>query len=249
MRQAFILTAVLSVTGLAQVQIPDGTRIRVRLEHPVSSASAQEGETVSFSVADPVRVGDALVIVQGASATGTVTLAQERRRMGRSGKLDFSIERVRAVDGQWIPVRYTLTKKEGGSRSTTAGVTTGILAVAFWPAAPFALLMKGKDAAVPKGQIFEVFTDENHVLLNSRGALPGREAPEPAPPAGNVTVTVTSPAGGAEIEVDGVFVGNTPSTLQLASGTRRIKVKNGTQVWERTIQLQPGATITLAAAP
>lgn len=273
MKNRLILASMLvSAAGWAQVQIPDGARVRVRLEQVVSSATAQEGETVSFTVADPLRIGNAVVIAQGSSATGTVIQVQPRRRMGRTGKLDFSIERVRAVDGQWIPVRYSLTKKEGGSRAGTTGVTTGILAVAFWPAAPFALLMKGKDATIPKGQIFEVFTDETHVVLNTAPtstnltaqaidkemAVAGGAAPVlpvgvaatslPAPQAGTATVTVTSPLPGADIELDGVFVGSTPSTLQVAAGTHRVTVRSGGQVWERSVQIQAGATISLNAA-
>ena len=42
--------------------------------------------------------------------------------MGRTGKLDFSIDRVRAIDGEWIAVRYSQTKKDGGNRMLATGV-------------------------------------------------------------------------------------------------------------------------------
>ena len=115
MKSILLLTTLTSL-ALAQVQIPDGTKIRVRLEQAVSSATAEEGQTVPLSVADPVRVGNAIAIPQGAAVTGSVVSASQKRRLGRSGKLDFSIDRVRAIDGQWIPVRYAITKKDGGNR-------------------------------------------------------------------------------------------------------------------------------------
>jgi hypothetical protein len=51
--------------------------------------------------------------------------------MGRAGKLDFSLDRVRAVDGEWIPLRYTVNN--GGSKKTgsrQSPVTTLIVLVA-----------------------------------------------------------------------------------------------------------------------
>jgi len=260
---------------LAQVQIPDGSKIRVRLEYPLSSATTEEGQTLSFSVADSITAGNTVVVAQGAGATGTVILAQKRRRMGRSGHLDFSIDRVRAVDGSWLPVRYTLTKKEGNNSMLRSGVTTGILAAAFWPAAPFALLMTGKDATVPKGAMFEVFTDDNHVVMNTvqtsgnmnaqlvdrqmaiaAGFAPstpasanmnGQAAPAPHASAGISTVAVSSSTPGAEIEVDGAYVGSTPSTLQLTSGAHRVTVRHGAMIWDRSVQVNPGSAITMNA--
>lgn len=108
-----------------QDQLPEGTRVRVRLEQTLSSATAEEGQSVQLSVADDVRLGGAIVIRQGASVVGRVTLAQPKRRMGRTGKLDFSIERVATADGASIPLRYTPHKAEGGSHAVLTGVLTG----------------------------------------------------------------------------------------------------------------------------
>ena len=87
--------------------------------------------------------------------------------MGRTGKLDFSIDRAIAVDGGSVPLRYSIVKKEGGSHAVRTGVITAGVAVLFWPAAPFFLLMKGKDTVINKGMIFEVFTDAAHSTKTS----------------------------------------------------------------------------------
>src|SRR4051794_30499926 len=108
---AAMLLASLAYGQQGTLVVPDGTKLRVRLETSISSSTADEGQQVNLSVTEPVRVGDVVVIEEGARVTGTITTAQAKRTMGRSGKLDFSIDRVRAADGEWIPIRYELTKK------------------------------------------------------------------------------------------------------------------------------------------
>jgi archaellum component FlaF (FlaF/FlaG flagellin family) len=52
---------------------------------------------------------------------------------------------------------------------------------------------------------------------------------------------VTSSPAGADILVDGKFVGSTPSTLQLAPGDHTINVqKNGFSAWNRIVHVVPG---------
>lgn len=143
MKLAYTFFAIASIS-FAQVTIPDGTKLRVRLDQTISSSTAEEGQTVELSVSDAVRIGDEIVIAEGARVTGTVTQAHEKRTMGRAGKLDFSLDRVRAADGEWVPLRYTLNKKSGESHGTRTGVLTASAAVLFWPAAPAFLLIKGK---------------------------------------------------------------------------------------------------------
>src|SRR5262245_53583634 len=138
----------MSAAALAQVVVPDGTKVRVRLDQTLSSGTAEEGQTVELSVAEAIRAEGAVVVPEGARATGTVVLAQEKRRMGRAGKLDFSVDRVRAVDGEWLPVRYTMNKRSGDSKAVSTGIITAGVAVVFWPAAPFVLLRHGKDTTI-----------------------------------------------------------------------------------------------------
>src|SRR3954469_865916 len=195
----------------AQMTIPDGTKLRVRLDQSISSGTAEQGQAVELSITEAVHVNDQVVIPEGARVTGTVTMAQEKRHMGRAGKLDFSIDRVRANDGEWIPLRYTVNKTTGGSHAVSTGVLTAGAAFLFGPAAPAFLLIKGKDVTINRGVIFDTFTDKDHVVANLRGpATPG--ATTGSTTGGLAVVTVTSSAPGADIEVDGAFIGSTPST-------------------------------------
>ena len=60
-------------------------------------------------------------------------------------------------------------------------------------------------------------------------------------------LSIDSTPGSAEIEVDGDYMGSTPSTLELNPGEHHITVKKtGYTVWEKTIKLAPGE-VTVSA--
>jgi hypothetical protein len=62
------------------------------------------------------------------------------------------------------------------------------------------------------------------------------------------SVTIKSTPQGADINVDGKFVGNTPSTVQLAAGEHEILIeKEGLRPWERTMTVNPGGSISIDA--
>ena len=250
---SFFLVAFSAALATAQTVIPDGAKLRVRLDQTLSSATADEGQIVELSVTEPVKIGERTVIPEGARVTGTVTEAQEKRRMGRAGKLDFSLDRVRAIDGEWIPLRYTVNKKNGESHAVRTGVITAGVAAVFWPAAPVVLLMKGKDTTINKGVVFDAFTDQNHSLVESRAG--GQSAGAPSSASGDAAasasrlsaITVTSNVTGADIEVDGGYVGSTPTTLQLPPGPHQVSVKANGATWQRTLQVTAGSSVTVNA--
>jgi len=299
MKTTVLLAAMFTASmAMAQVMIPDGTRVRVRLEENLSSATADLGQTVDFKVVEEVRVGDAIVITSGAPATGQVVDVQERRRMGRAGKLDFSIERVQMVDGNWLNVRYTPNKNHGKGNGAAVGVTTGILAVVFWPAAPIGLLIKGHDVEINKGRTYDVFADESTYVNGAiaastplmtralpqapammlrqangapvmNGGLPAGVNPAvnpvlvsnasmlntaQAPQAGQAfdaqgtpaTLTINSNQPGADILVDGMFVGNAPTTIQLAPGMHKVVLQQGSSTWQRDLEVT-GGSVTINA--
>ena len=254
MKKLLTVASLFALVCQAQIVVSEGTKVRVRLEQQISSATAEEGQTVEFSVTDSVRVGDTVVISEGARVTGVITEAHEKRRLGRAGKLDFSIDRVRTVDNQWVPLRYTVTKKSGQSHAIRTGILTAGVAAVFWPAAPVMLLWKGQDVNINRGVAFDVYTDANHTLGSAAPVTSASIAPAlptlPSAVAANVasaTVSITCSTAAAEIEIDGAFVGNTPTTLQLTTGAHRVVVKNGPKSWQRNLQVNGGSTINLNA--
>ncbi len=63
----------------------------------------------------------------------------------------------------------------------------------------------------------------------------------------NATIEITSSPTGADIELDGEFVGNTPSPLSVAPGEHTVKViKTGYTSWERKVKLSPAGTLKIA---
>jgi hypothetical protein len=258
MKPTLLLATILTAaTASAQTMIPDGTKIRVRLEQNLSSETAELGQVVDFAVTQEVRVGDAVVVANGARATGSIVHVQPKRGFGRSGKLDFSIERVQLVDGAWLNVRYTPQKNKGKGNGLTTGIVTGGLAVIFLPAAPLGGLIKGHDATIIKGRTYDVFSDDSILIKTTAPATAPqvtRDLPQaPATPlrqadaaAAAATVAITANVAGAEIEVDGMFVGSAPTTIQLTPGVHKLTVKDGASTWERDIQVT-GGNVNIAA--
>jgi hypothetical protein len=82
-------------------------------------------------------------------------------------------------------------------------------------------------------------------------AAPPASAPAPvAAPAAALTgkLSVVSAPDGGDIEVDGNFVGNTPSDVQLNEGEHTVSVKKaGFKDWERKLKVSGGSSVRLNA--
>jgi hypothetical protein len=75
----------------AGARLPDGTRIAVRTMEQLSSATLKDGSQVTFAVVEDVVVDGEVVIRQGTPVRGTIVDAQAKRRMGRAGKLQYTV--------------------------------------------------------------------------------------------------------------------------------------------------------------
>ena len=194
----------------------DGTPIKLRLAQNLSSSDATLGQNVDFEVIEDVRVGEMVVIPRGSSAIATVTKSKPKGRMGKSGKLDINIDYVRTRLGEKVNLRAVKETKAGNKTGAMTGaiVATSLL---FWPAAPFFLFMKGKDISIPKGTEITAFVSGNTELdANRYMAAQKVLGDQPANSnVGMVQVTIKSEPEGAEITVDGNFLGSTPSSIFL----------------------------------
>jgi hypothetical protein len=85
-------------------------------------------------------------------------------------------------------------------------------------------------------------------LPRSPDAVNGAAAPSTPTIATMASVSFTSTPVGAEITVDGRFVGSTPSKLMLFAGEHSVRVeKAGYPPWVRKVALTAGGVVTLDA--
>jgi hypothetical protein len=222
----------------------DGTAVKLRLSETISSADAKVGQQIPFETTEDIVVDGQTVIPKGSQAVGSVTAAEPKRSMGRAGKLDVNIDSVRLVDGEKAQLRASKDAK-GGSHT---GAMTGAMvatAIVFFPAAPLFLFMKGKDISIPQGTEITAFVQgDMHLDMAKFTPNPGGGA---VVVAALSSLDVTSSVPGADILVDGNFVGNTPSTVSVPPGQHTILVqKKGYADWTRTMNVS-GPSVRLSA--
>jgi hypothetical protein len=222
----------------------DGTPVKLRLAENLTSATAKMGQQVSFEVLEEVDVMGVPVIAKGAPALATVTTAEPKKSMGRGGKLDVNVDSVRLVDGEKVALSATQNAKGGGH---TGAMTAGMVgtAIVFFPAAPLLLFIHGKDITIPKGTEVTAFVAGDMRLdmakMVAPGAVPAVASPSAAE-AATASLSVDSSVPGADIAVDGNFVGSTPSTVSVATGKHIITVtKKGYADWSRTMSVSGSA--------
>jgi PEGA domain len=233
------------VTGPVQPHtLLDGTPVKLRLTQSISSADAKVNQEIPFEVVDEVKVDDIIVLAKGATAIGTVTEADHKKSMGRGGKLNLSISYARLSDNEKAALRATKDTKGGGHVGAMTGAMVAT-AVIFFPAAPLFLFIHGKDITIPSGTEITAFVEgDMHLDMAKFGVS---AAPPDAVASAKLALIIDSIPAGADIEIDGAFVGNTPSTVNVPAGSHDIAVKKkGFADWIKTLNVT-GGTIHLNA--
>jgi hypothetical protein len=183
------LTVLIANPGFAAQQtaakfvLEADTPVKLVLGETISSADERVGNLVNFEVVEDVMVNNVVVIPRGSNAWATVTVAEPKKRMGRGGKLDINIDKVRLADGEKVLLRAVKGGKGGGHQGAMVGAMVATSLVV-WPAAPFFLFMHGKDISIPKGTQITAFIEGDAVLdpakFTSEGLNP-KAVPQPAP--------------------------------------------------------------------
>jgi|ERR1700738_132432 len=235
--------------------LTEDTPVKLKLTRTMSSHDATLNEKVDFEVLEDVKIGDLVVIQHGGMAIATVTEAQPKRRMGRTGKLNMNIDYVQLVSGEKVSLRAV---KGGSGGNHTASMTGAIVAtsILFFPAAPFFLFMHGKDITIPKGTEITAYVAADTPLdparfaakLASGSSTMATQAESTPNEAELSTIAVKSTPDGADIKIDGKFIGSTPSTLRLAPGEHLIIIeKSGFHLWQRRISVTNNGSLTVDA--
>ena len=118
--------------------------------------------------------------------------------------------------------------------------------------------MHGKDISIPKGTEITAYVsgDMRLDIAKFQPAVPPGAVAKVATTSGpgengafgSAKLQLGSEPTGADIEVDGSFVGNTPSDVQIAEGEHMVLVKKaGFKDWERKLKVTAGSSVHLNA--
>jgi hypothetical protein len=162
--------ALLCRASMAQVvTLPGDTPMKLKLCENLRSENSHEGDSISFAVAQDVKIDGVTVIAQDALAYGRIVAGTTwARRVGRGGMVALELKSVTDVTGREIPIaegRYI----QGRGRGTE--ITLGTVAAP----SPLWLLWGGKHTKFPQGQIFVAVTTGVSVVnltqlaLNTKG--------------------------------------------------------------------------------
>lgn len=134
-----LLALGLTVYGAAQwaesrssVTLPEGTAIRVSMNHAVSSAKNEPGDAFEATVADPVIAEGKVVIPAGARAAGVLVDARESGRLKGVARLSLRLTEVE-VGGDWYDLETNTLSRSGGNHKRNnwswigGGAATGAL--------------------------------------------------------------------------------------------------------------------------
>jgi hypothetical protein len=153
--------ALLIAASDVEVQLADGARVPMRLMSAISSETSKRGDAVRLEVVEDITIERRLIIEKGAPATGYVVEAIPHKLMGPAGRLVFTVNETRAVDGQPVRLRSSPTKSAEGQ--VPAGIVVTMRGLLRWAGA---------------GDPFDAFVDGDQLLtVRPREVRSPREAP------------------------------------------------------------------------
>jgi hypothetical protein len=214
--------SVLSAQAPSVLKIPDGTALRVSLTQELSSATNTVDDPVHFEVVEDVKVAGVVAFPRGSTAVGHVVEVEPRRRMGRAGKLNFTIDHVKAPDGSNLRLRASSTRK-GEDKTGTVIIGSVLLS-------PLFLIMRGKDITIPKGTEISAYIDGDREF-----ALTASPSPEPAIPQINAAQSGTVTFQSNQTERTLPLTANSLGLRHLACSLRRATTPSSSR--RRTLPL------------
>jgi serine protease Do len=166
------------------------------------------------------------VLAIGSPGVGSTIMTDTVTRGIVSGVRDFK-------DGTWIQTDAAINHgNSGGPLIDRKGEVVGVNTLRASP-------------SEYSGMGFSLSSTEISKLVYSKFGvqLDGDSAPSQVG-----SVSLTSNPSGADIEVDGVFVGTTPADLPIGSGERTVRItKNGFSSFERKVRIVAGAKQSISA--
>jgi|ERR1700733_2547258 hypothetical protein len=134
----------------------DGTDVNLQFAQDLSSKTSSEGDPVTLTLVDDLKVGDVVVAKAGSKAIGEVTKAEKSGMMGKAGELNIRLDYLKAGD---VKVKLRGTKGKEGESGVTGTV---VLTVLF---GPIGLIKHGKNVEIKQGQALHAFVGDDIALV------------------------------------------------------------------------------------
>lgn len=143
-QQPVLTPAVVVVTPVAPPAAPSGSKVELMIIDEVTTKTAKRGDRFRMRLAQPLAVGDHIVIPRGTPAYGEVTDASVNGIAGRSGKLTT---KLLYIDYQGAQLALT-----GSPHSAGQGGNLQIV-LATLALTPWGLIAKGNNAKLKAGEV------------------------------------------------------------------------------------------------
>ncbi len=148
----------LSLAQAATLQLPKGTDVKLKFNPgmEISSGSLAKDVPIICTLAEPVKIGDIVVIEEGAQATATVTEVKKAGGGGKGGYIKVSFSELetkgayRSVDGSKIKLAGYI-ENEGKGKG-------------FIPYLFFVLFLKGSQGEINTEATYTVKVEESIIL-------------------------------------------------------------------------------------
>ena len=161
--------------------IPKDTKIELELITPISSKRSKEGNTFRLKTLENLLINNVVVIPANQEVLGTITKSRKNGMFGRKGRLEFSINEIKTVNGVTVPLDAQV-KGKGHSDN-------GAVAVAAVVSLVGGLFMKGTNIYYEPGQKFVAVVAADTDLNTTVEDLPN--AMNPSKPSGQNIVLPT----------------------------------------------------------
>ena len=161
--------------------IPKDTKIELELITPISSKRSKEGNTFRLKTLENLLINDVVVIPANQEVLGTITKSRKNGMLGRKGRLEFSINEIKTVNGVTVPLDAQI-KGKGHSDNGAVAVAAAVSLVG-------GLFMKGTNIYYEPGQKFVAVVAADTDLNTTVEDLPN--AMNPSKPSGQNIVLPT----------------------------------------------------------
>ena len=134
----------------------EGVDVNLRFAQDISSKTAADGDPVTLTLVDDLKVGDVVVAKAGSKAFGEITNAKKAGMMGKAGELNLRLEYLKVGDGK---VKLRGTKGKEGEDKVTSTV---VLTVLF---GPLGLIKHGKNVDIKEGTVIHAYVGDDVALV------------------------------------------------------------------------------------